>query len=94
METNTRKYNYATAKRLVVGASSVVSAAIEAQEISLQSTVDCLIKIGRSNPVAADGDGVFPLNANTPFHEQIDRGDQVAVIQKTAGGFLYIRPVR
>jgi hypothetical protein len=60
----------------------------------LQADTDCFIKIGTGGgAVTADATTSIPLVAGEKFHLQALTGQFIAVIRKTADGFLYITPV-
>ncbi len=71
------------------GSTSAASAVVGGGIIRLLSTADCHVAFG-SNPTA-DGTCLF-LPANMPEYFACSTGDQVAVIQDTAAGSLYITP--
>lgn len=60
--------------------------------VRLVSTVDCWIEIGTGTPSAAANSSFF-LPANSPEYFIAAPNERVAVIQASASGFLYERPV-
>jgi hypothetical protein len=74
---------------LAVGPASAASSAIGADVVRLLSTVDVHLAFGAA-PVA-DANCLF-LPANLPEYFACEAGDQVAAIQDSVGGTLYITP--
>jgi len=73
---------------VAIGASSAASAAITATVVRLVSTVDCFIVFGAATPTATTA-GLF-LPASTPEYFSFTSGQEVAVIQSSASGSLYV----
>lgn len=88
----TRKYDYANGQRVVVGAASAQSTAITATEVLLHASTRCFV-LSSADPTAVATGASIPLEAGEKFHLRIKSGDEIAVIQDTAGGFLHIIPV-
>lgn len=82
--------DWANGQMIVVAGSSAQSAALTAVGVTLISDTDCYIKWG-SNPTAAAAAGNAFLAAGIPFGLGINPG-LIAVIQKSAGGNLFILP--
>lgn len=79
---------------IAIGAGSVQSVTpfpVNTSAVRIVSTVDCWIEIG-ANPTAAAGTSFF-LPASSPEYFAAAAGDRIAVIQASAAGFLYERPV-
>ena len=60
--------------------------------VRLRATVDCWVEIGPGTPSAVASTSFF-LGANEPEYFAANPGDVVAVLQASAAGFLYERPV-
>ncbi|MCA3717450.1 MAG: hypothetical protein IM674_04270 [Brevundimonas sp.] len=92
----TRPTTGASTQRVTVGAASTQSAALsKAGLVRLYATTDCFIAVGTSPTAAAPtGAGVnaggMPLRANVYETIRVKANDLIAVIQASAGGFLYI----
>jgi hypothetical protein len=61
--------------------------AIDATIVRIVATENCWVKFGE-NPTAAVGD--LYIVANVPEYFGINRGDVIAVVQDSAGGWIYI----
>jgi len=72
---------------VVIGASYQQSTAIGATVVRLYSTVLCHIAIGADPTATAAG---MPLPAGVAEYFTCNATDQVAVIQDSAGGTLYV----
>lgn len=83
----------AAGQTLAIGGSSVQSTAFPAGTRSVRcvATVDCWIEIN-SNPTAAATTS-FYLPAGAAEYFTALPGDEVAVIQASGSGSLYVRPV-
>lgn len=93
---STRLYRFADGQRVAVGASSAMSAAIDATEVTLHATTDSLIRVGAADGAdvtASNAAGSLPLLAGEKFTLQVPQGAKIAVIRMTADGFLFILPV-
>lgn len=88
---STRSYDTTNGQRLAVGATAVLSAAIEGIEVLLHASVKCYVATGVTPAATASGGGI-PLEAGEKFHLQLNNGEKVSVIQDAAGGFLHIIP--
>ncbi|HEX8413394.1 MAG TPA: hypothetical protein VF637_05845 [Sphingomicrobium sp.] len=88
---------YGATQRIAVATTSTSTGAIVTLpkgEVMLQADTDCFIKIGTGGgAVTADAATSIPLVAGEKFHLQASTGQFIAVIRKTADGFLYITPV-
>jgi hypothetical protein len=89
----TRTYEWSNGQRVAVGSSNNDSAAINAFEIMVISTVACYFTVG-ATPDAADVAGSTYLPAGERFHLQITPGDKVSVLQFTTSGALFVVPVK
>jgi hypothetical protein len=76
-------------QKLDFGAASVATAAVGGGVVRLVATADCHIALG-STPTA-DATCLF-LPGNMPEYFACASGDQVAVIQDTTAGSLYVTP--
>ena len=77
-----------TTVTVAIGSSSAASAAITATVVRLVATADCFIVFGAATPTATTA-GLF-LPANCPEYFQFTSGQEVAVIQASAAGNLYV----
>jgi len=80
---------------IAIGASSAASATVfpsGTTAVRVVSTVDCWVEVG-AGAVAASGSSFF-LPAGSPEYLAARPGWRVAVVQASAGGLLYERPVR
>lgn len=82
-----------TGQIITIGAASAASTALPAGTtcVRLVSSVDCYIEVGSA--VTAATTGVF-LPAGTVEYFQTAPGEVVACIQVTAGGSLYVSPMK
>ena len=72
-----------------IGATSAVSATVGSSVIRLVSTVACYVAIGAS-PTATSSSMYLP--ANMPEYFVVDPTDQVAVLEVSGAGTLFIVP--
>jgi hypothetical protein len=80
-----------TSLTVTIGAASAASAAVGASVIRLVSTVDCYIAIGASPTATATS--MF-LPAKEPEYFVVDPTNEVAVLQVTGAGTLFITPAQ
>jgi hypothetical protein len=88
---------YGATQRIAVATASTSTGAVVTLpkgEVMLQADTDCFIQIGTGGSAAtATTTTSIPLVAGEKFHLQAPTGQFIAVIRKTADGFLYITPV-
>lgn len=85
------KWDYANGEKKTATGTSSQTAAISSTLVRMYATADMLIKIG-TNPTASDASGSMVLEAGTTYHETIDYGDKIAIIELTGGGDFYMVP--
>jgi hypothetical protein len=90
---NTRMINVAGSDVVAVSGTSAQSIAFDTKEIQLVSTTNCWIKFGTDATAVANTDANQYLPANIIWTIKWNPGDEVAVIQDTAGGYLTVTPV-
>jgi len=81
--------NPGTPLTVTIGAASAASAAVGASVIRLVSTVACYVAIGAS-PTATAASMYLP--ANMPEYFVVNPTDQVAALEVSGGGTLFIVP--
>ena len=88
---------YGATQRIAVATASTSTGAVVTLpkgEVMVQADTDCFIQIGTGGSAAtATATTSIPLVAGEKFHLQAPTGQFIAVIRKTADGFLYITPV-
>lgn len=80
---------YGTVQRVTVSGTSAQSSVLtNYDEVMVHATTACYIVTG-ANPTATSSTGI-PLSAGEKLHFRITPGDRIAVIQDSAGGFLFV----
>lgn len=90
---NTRFINVAGNDVVAVAGASAQSTAMHTREIMLVSTTNCWISFGTNPTAVANTDANQYLPANVVWTIKWQPGDEVAVIQDSAGGYLVVTPV-
>lgn len=88
-----RKYDWTSGQKVAIGSGSLATTDLDAVEVLLVPTIDCLVKVGDA-PTAAPTAGSIPLAAMVPFTVQMTAGQEVAVIalDTAESGNLYVLP--
>jgi len=84
-------YNSPTPQTVAIGADSAQSTALNCNEVLIQATSACFILIDTDPTAEATTSHYLPAGGSWTI--QVDPSHKVAVIQSTAGGFLYISSV-